>query len=429
MLDENRNLVSCLGELTQRVAVLEQGGRTPKPSRRGAPQRGRAIVRAPSTRRPAPRQSSADSDDCVDPALRVVGALDGVSDTTTEATTDSEFSDDGDDFASTAGGDGDGPVVIDEAMLTTKERKATRLRISQIFRQVCNVFGKDWPEVTEVRINPITKQQYSTPNFQFDVLNLENCALFRKVGERAQRVLSDKAAWPKALRRLKTLGDPIIWELDFTTECAKNSFRSFKKQWIKQATIEGREKAEEIERKHRRFQRRVTKSDQISKVADAVAEENNIDARFIRDSTHPEYLSDEVSGPDSDAETHETHESWKFRLATLAKLPADPASLKNTHILEVLVPDWRAETYTEFIHSLQRRHQKKGKGGNPKQYHRVYAGRRSTRIPRYAPYNSGIKQDWLEDSKQNPDRALEVADWGNYDEPTGCEFKSIPLPA
>ncbi|KAJ7321550.1 hypothetical protein DFH08DRAFT_1033455 [Mycena albidolilacea] len=407
MLDENRNLISCLGELTQHVAVLEQSGRTPKPSRRGAPQRGRAIVRALSTRRPAPRLSSADSDDCVNPALCVVGALDGMSDINTEATTDSEFSDADDDFASTAGGDSDGPVVINEGMLTTKERKATR-----IFRQVCNVCGKDWPEVTEVRINPITKQQYSTPNFQFDVLNLENCALFRKVGERAQRVLSDKAV-------LKTLGDPIIWELDFTTECAKKSFRSFKKQWIKQATIEGREKAEEVERKDRRFQRRVTKSDQISKVADAVAEENDMDARFLRDSTHPEYLSNEVSGPDSDAETPETHESWKFRLATLAKLPNDPASLKNTHILEVLVPDWRAET---------RRHQKKGKGGNPKQY-RVYAGRRSTRIPRYAPYNSGIKQDWLEDSKQNPDCALGLADCGNYDEPAGCEFKSIPLPA
>ncbi|KAF8172181.1 hypothetical protein K438DRAFT_1981626 [Mycena galopus ATCC 62051] len=208
----------------------------------------------------------------------------------------------------------------------------------------------------------------------------------------------------------------------------KRSFRSFKKQWLKQATVEGQEKAEEADRNDRRFQRRVTKSEQIGKVADAVAEENDMDARFIRDSTHPEYLSDEVSGPDSDADIHETHENWKFRLAMLAKLPAGPASLKNTHMLEVLVPAGRAETYTEFVHSLQRRHQKKGKGGNPKQYHRVYAGRCSTRIPRYAPYNSGINQDWLEDSKHDPDRALQVTDWGNYDEPAGCKFKSIPLP-
>jgi hypothetical protein len=56
---------------------------------------------------------------------------------------------------------------------------------------------------------------------------------------------------------LKTLKDPIVWDLDFTTECAKKSFRSYKKQWQAQATIEGREKAEEKEKRDRRTQRRV----------------------------------------------------------------------------------------------------------------------------------------------------------------------------
>jgi hypothetical protein len=71
---------------------------------------------------------------------------------------------------------------------------------------------------------------------------------------------------------------------------------------------------------------------------------------FICDSTHPEYLSDEMSGPDSDAETPETHENWKFRMATIAKLPKDPASLKNTHFLEVLVSEWRAEAVSSSYH-------------------------------------------------------------------------------
>ncbi|KAJ7832467.1 hypothetical protein B0H14DRAFT_3712181 [Mycena olivaceomarginata] len=205
------------------------------------------------------------------------------------------------------------------------------------------------------RVNPITKRQYPTPNFNSDVLHPDNCALFRKVGLRAQVVLSDTAAWPKALKRLKTLKDPIVWDLDFTTECAKKSFRSYKKQWQAQATIKGREKAEEKEKRDRHTQRRVLKSEQIKKISDAVAEENDMDTMFICDSTHPEYLSDEMSGPDSDAETPETHENWKFRMATIAKLPKDPASLKNTHFLEVLVSEWRAEAYTDFVHSLQRR--------------------------------------------------------------------------
>ncbi|KAJ7746092.1 hypothetical protein B0H14DRAFT_3514395 [Mycena olivaceomarginata] len=142
----------------------------------------------------------------------------------------------------------------------------------------------------------------------------------------------------------------------------------------------------------------LTKSEQIAKVVDAVAEENDMDATFIRDSTHAEYPSDEMS-----------------RLATFANLPNDPAWLKNTHILGVLVPAWRAEP--------------KGKGGNGKQCHRVCAGWHSTRIPCFAPYNSGISEEWLEDSKQNPDLALRVADWGTYEELAKCEFKFIPLPA
>ncbi|KAJ7815368.1 hypothetical protein B0H14DRAFT_2847868 [Mycena olivaceomarginata] len=417
VLDENRNLVSSVGELKQRVTMLEQGGYALQAGCRRGPQRGRPVTRMPSTRRPVSQQSENDSDDFVDPVLRAVEALDGASETTTET----EFSEDADNTASIADGHNGGPVVIDDGTLTRGERKATRLHISQIFRQVCNVFGKEWPAVSELRVNPITKRQYPTPNFNSDVLHPDNCALFRKVGLRAQVVLSDTAAWPKALKRLKTLKDPIVWDLDFTTECAKKSFRSYKKQWQAQATIEGREKAEEKEKRDRRTQRRVLKSEQIKKISDAVAEENDMDAMFICDSTHPEYLSDEMSGPDSDAETPETHENWKFCMATIAKLPKDPTSLKNTHFLEVL--------YTDFVHSLQRHYKKNGKGGSAQQYHRVCAGRRSTRIPRYAPYNSGIKQDWFEDVKKNPDLALQVEDWGRYETPDGCEFKSIPLPA
>ncbi|KAJ7803084.1 hypothetical protein B0H14DRAFT_2889988 [Mycena olivaceomarginata] len=369
VLDENRNLVSSVGELKQRVTMLKQGRYALQAGRRRGPQRGRPVTRMPSTRRPVSQQSENDSDDFIDPVLRAVEALDGASETTTET----EFSEDADDTASIA--DGHNGVQ--------GERKATRLRISQIFCQVCNIFGKDTP----------------TPNFNSDVLHPDNCVLFRKVGLRAQVILS----------RLKTLKDPIIWDLDFTTECAKKSFRSYKKQWQAQATIEGREKAEEKEKRDRHTQRRVLKSEQIKKISDAVAEENDMDAMFICDSTHPEYLSDEMSGPDSDAETPKTHENWKFRMATIANSPKTP----------LLVSEWRAEAYTDF----------NGKGGSAQQYHRVCAGWRSTRIPRYAPYNSGIKQDWFEDVKKNPDLALQVEDWGRYETPDGCEFKSIPLPA
>jgi hypothetical protein len=204
VLDENRNLVSSVGELKQRVTMLEQGGYALQAGRRRGPQRGRPVTHMPSTRRPVSQQSENDSDDFIDPVLRAVEALDGASETTTET----EFSEDADDTASIADGHNGGPVVIDDGTLTRGERKATRvrsflnlildyltqcrlqLRISQIFRQVCNVFGKEWPAVSELRVNPITKRQYPTPNFNSDVLHPDNCALFRKVGLRAQVVLS-----------------------------------------------------------------------------------------------------------------------------------------------------------------------------------------------------------------------------------------------
>jgi hypothetical protein len=89
------------------------------------------------------------------------------------------------------------------------------------------------------------------------------------------------------------------------------------------------------------------KSEQIDKVVEAVAEDTGMDVAFLRISTHPEYLSDEFSGPESDSETPE---DWKFRLATLANLRNDPTSLKATHILEVLIPGWRDEqVFRSFI--------------------------------------------------------------------------------
>ncbi|KAJ7831489.1 hypothetical protein B0H14DRAFT_3143135 [Mycena olivaceomarginata] len=133
----------------------------------------------------------------------------------------------------------------------------------------------------------------------------------------------------------------------------------------------------------------------------------------------PEYLSDEFSGPESDSETPE---DWKFRLETLANFRNDPTSLKATHILEVLVPGWRDEqsSFTPFKTVTRR-----GVRVTPSS---TIACRVSTRIPRYAPHNSGVKQDWLEDTKNNPDLALQITGWGNYNEPAGCEFKPIPLP-
>ncbi|KAK7059538.1 hypothetical protein R3P38DRAFT_3522753 [Favolaschia claudopus] len=401
LLAESHHTGSALQDITRRVTRLEEGMQGPQPVRR------QVIVQ------------SNDSEEWLHPSLRSTHGSDD---------SDSEF--DADDSEASTGSvnapeiefhSGQEAFVIDEQALTKSEKTAARLHISDIFRQFVNVpVGKEWPPIDEVRVDRSTP-----PRTNFDVKHFHNSALFERIGLRAQQLMANKASWPGSLKRLKKVSDPFVWDLAFTTECAKGSFRSFKRDWRLQQNTAARGKdKEEKEKRDRRVQRRVVKSTQIAKVIDAVAVDKNDDyVQFLHTATHPEYLSDEVSGPDSDGD--EGLEDWVYRLAKIANLPTDPASLKKTNILEVLVPDWRADEYGDFVHSLEQRYQRKGKGGNTKQYHRVNAGRASKRIPRYAPYNSGIKSDWLDEARGNNELALQVADWGKYEAPVGCEFESL----
>ncbi|KAK7035080.1 hypothetical protein R3P38DRAFT_2912677 [Favolaschia claudopus] len=369
VINDARTLQNSVDGLTERVASLEVGGRPVPAGRYRGPQRGRSrIGHAPSTRRSTSRRSAA-LDESIDPALRPALSSDDESEPATDTATESDFFAESEETPDAESHEIGEPLVIDHDMLTESERNAVRRRITKIFGEVCNV-SNEWPEFPDYRVNPITNQQYPTPNFDADVTDVHNCAIFQKVALRAQRVLVNKTALPKSMGRFKTMNEPIAWDLDFTIECAKGSFRSIKAKVNKQRTVEGRAKAGQKEKNDRRNQRRVTKSEQISKVSAAVAEEQGMDAQFICDSTIAEYLSDEVSGPDSDVERPETREDWVFRLATLAELPTDPSSLKTYQILEVLVPGWRDEAYSEFVHALERRYQLKGKGkrGNGKQY-------------------------------------------------------------
>ncbi|KAJ7934571.1 hypothetical protein B0H13DRAFT_2305668 [Mycena leptocephala] len=100
--------------------------------------------------------------------------------------------------------------------------------------------------------------------------------------------------------------------------------------------------------------------------------------------------SDEVSGP----ETHsgESKEAWKVRLLGAAGYPTDHASVSSYDVLEVLIPGWRVENYGKLLRESRLRNS----GKHAQKYLRLYTDRVSTRIPRYAPYNSAIDQAWLE---------------------------------
>ncbi|KAJ7859020.1 hypothetical protein B0H14DRAFT_638528 [Mycena olivaceomarginata] len=120
--------------------------------------------------------------------------------------------------------------------------------------------------------------------------------------------------------------------------------------------------------------------------------------------------------PESDS--GETKEAWKVRLLGAAGYPTDHASVSSYNVLEVLMPGWRVENYGKLLRESRRRNS----GKNAQKYLRIYTDRVSTRIPRYAPYNSAIDQAWLDEKKQNPESATLLADWNSYPEPEGCTF-------
>lgn len=182
---------------------------------------------------------------------------------------------------------------------------------------------------------------------------------------------------------------------------------------------------------HRRVEPALQKSIQSQKNAVEIAQDFKLTQRFVRDVAHAEYQSDEVSGPESDS--GESKEAWKVRLLGAAGYPTDHASVSRHKILEVLIPGWRAEnvslallfrSYLTILKygKLLRESRRRNNGKYAQKYLRIYSDRVSTRIPRYAPYNSAIDQAWLEEPKKNPENATLLADWNSYPEPDGCTF-------
>jgi hypothetical protein len=60
--------------------------------------------------------------------------------------------------------------------------------VTQVFRLVCDVPGRDWPDPTVIRTNPVTGQEYPTPFFDRKVSDRQNGNIVRAV---AQQVMSD----------------------------------------------------------------------------------------------------------------------------------------------------------------------------------------------------------------------------------------------
>ncbi|KAJ7899587.1 hypothetical protein B0H14DRAFT_3779595 [Mycena olivaceomarginata] len=199
-------------------------------------------------------------------------------------------------------------------------------------------------------------------------------------------------------------------------DLAKTSFSSFRKQWNKSKKAAVGIDTGIEDRTNRRLKRRKRKSAQLEKILVQYAAKAGIDLALLRDLINEQYLSDEVSGPEDDSD--ETMEEWVARLhaaAVAAKLPLSA----NARFLEILRPDWRSSQFSAIIHDLEKfRFDRLSVG----------VGRRSDRVPLYAPYDFGISQEWFDERSNEPEYRTLLKDWNHFPEPEGCGIDTwVPL--
>ncbi|KAJ7498343.1 hypothetical protein B0H11DRAFT_1641763, partial [Mycena galericulata] len=288
---------------------------------------------------------------------------------------------------------------------------------TQTFRRVCDVKAKDsWPKPDIVRTDAITGETFLTPFFDVDVTDTRNQNICQQVAKQLDAELKLMNGSPKSSRP-SGLSKSAMWDLDLLVGMAKESFRTFRRQWKVQNDAEAAHRAEVNKHNLRWYNRRCRVSDRLASCADKIG----LKPETLEAILHEQHLSDEASGPEDEAE--ETKDAWKVRMA-IAHGFADvsPAAMSKRHFLEVLECGWRSDAYTIPFHGLQDQYEESlttQDQGNIRYIRVTGTNRKGHRIPNLAPYSIGISQDWLTTAKANPEYEHLLSDWGRYNDVPG----------
>jgi hypothetical protein len=68
-------------------------------------------------------------------------------------------------------------------------------------------------------------------------------------------------------------------------------------------------------------------------------------------------------------------------------------------------------------------------GGAPIKYTRVPTPthRKSSLVPRIAPWDFGISSQWLAEQRNDPEVADSLFDWGTHGNPKGCKWEDVRI--
>ncbi|KAJ7938968.1 hypothetical protein B0H13DRAFT_1851143 [Mycena leptocephala] len=266
------------------------------------------------------------------------------------------------------------------------------------FRGACGVQGLNWPETAVVRVNPATGVTYLSPLFECGVTDPRNHAICVAIAGTVDREMNDN--------RPPGVPETAVWDSKLLLKCAKQSFRTCKASWKKVHDAEAAKRAAINDRNTRRYRRRCTKYEHIDSQVDAYAAKLRVPRSVVADLFTQELLSDEASGPEDEAD--ETFEAWKVRMAAAAghkNLTA--VALKKEHFVEVLECPWRSDELSIISSSMQTLYTRafNASGGAPIKYTRVTTPthRKSSLVPRIAPWDFGISSQWLTEQRNDPE--------------------------
>ncbi|KAJ7443280.1 hypothetical protein FB451DRAFT_950517, partial [Mycena latifolia] len=289
--------------------------------------------------------------------------------------------------------------------------------VSQTFRSVCGVTAKDaWPDPNILRVNEVTNEIYLTPFFDFGVTDPRNIQIFTAVAIQVENDFQDEACLPEGLANCGA-----TWGVDVYKKMAKESFPNYRRQWNTAHDPAAAAKKQVNDQNNRVRGRRFTKAQQHQTVVDQYVVNKQLDPKVIRDLMNEEHMSDEASGPED--ETRESFANWKVRMARRSnKGDLTPDQLAESHFVEVLEAEWRSPEFSALNFDIHETwwdsltpHQK----GNLKFIRVRGTGRRSSRIPKLAPYNFGINQEWLERHRFDPRYQEMLSDWNTHGNPPG----------
>ncbi|KAG6860259.1 hypothetical protein C0995_013576 [Termitomyces sp. Mi166 len=199
-------------------------------------------------------------------------------------------------------------------------RKYLQTEVTNQFHAVTSVsVGAVWPDPNEIRINPMTNEQYLMLMFKEQVTHHVNKNFFKAVAQ------NDPNNSMPGLHDAK-----FKWSGKTLEEFAKDTFCNLKPSWKAQFNEANAKKKHGYQQNNRMAMLR-TEGDPSELLC-------------------PDHMSNEDSGAEDD---NESFDDWKGQIAGFAGILGSSEMLDQVKVFEVIKPKWHSDELTAVFHKFQ----------------------------------------------------------------------------